>query len=500
MHKKVLAVSISAVLAGCGGGESGTTSNIALSPAATLSIQSQIEPSLFSEGTTKFPDIRTYFSGMCGNQTNIQNFFLADVNKDGRKDVVMNLWCRSETGLLTYGPVKNRLLIFTQQNNGSFVESTKAILGKEYVDIGGVGINHVVYDFNKDGYDDFVFIVNREDARLPSPDAAVNHNSYNMFFTSKGDGTYDVSPLGSYAWHYGAKLIDNKNGSKDIITLPIGYNALPEHWSYENGKWISRDSYKWISGTDPVIFSGNSTHAMTSLPHPDLGVALYSKTSTGAWIQTDAEKFGDYKMVPWYSWQHARGLIPLYTIDGKQYISIATANMCEIKTPHDSTAIVAVSGNEFITPYVEGTTVEEGASYLKLVSKLLAYKNTGQLDKDKKFIIHGENTAASIYRMNCVDVNNDGYDDITMHDWRAKTEPMIYVNNKDGTMSRVNPEKIPGKGLFASSQSYIYQDVNNDGIRDIIYWPIAGVGDQDDLALKVFYGNRQIKDSDLIKN
>lgn len=487
------------ILAGCGGGESGTTSNIILSPDPL--IPPQVEPSLFSEGITKFPDIRTYFSGMCGNQTNIQNFFLADVNKDGRKDVVMNLWCRSETGLLTYGPVKNRLLIFTQQSNGSFVESTKAILGKDYIDIGGVGINHAVYDFNKDGYDDFVFIVNREDARLPSPDAAVNHNSYNMFFTSKGDGTYEVSPLGSYAWHYGVKLIDNASNGKDIITLPIGYNAQPEHWTYTDGKWIVSDQYSWIAGTDPVVFSDSSTkYAMTSLPYPDLGVAFYTKTLNGAWVQTDTEKFGEYRMVPFYSWQHSRGMREMHIINGKQYILMATANMCEIKTPTSSTAIVAISGSEFITPYVEGTTVEEGAPYLKAVSKLLAYKNTGKLDKDNDFKIYGENHDTSIARMNCVDINGDGYDDISIHDWRANTEVMIYINNKNGTMSKVNPEKIPGKGLFASSQSYIYQDVNNDGIRDIIYWPIAGVGDQDDLALKVFYGNRQIKDSDLIKN
>lgn len=503
MRKKLLAVSISFILAGCGGGSSDSP-NIPISQAfipLPVTAQNQPEVDLFSNGVTKFPDLKPYMASMCGTQTNIQSFFLADVNKDGRKDVVMSFWCRSETGVLTYGPTKNKVLIFTQQTDGTFVESTKAILGRDVVDLNGVGHNHVVYDFNKDGYDDFVFVVSREDARLPSPDGATNHHAYNMFFTSKGDGTYDISPMGIYAWNYGIKLIDNSSGGKDIITMPIGYTKLVEHFSFVNGKWVISNQYSWINGTDPIVFSGKEAkQAVTSMAYPDLGVSLYNKTSSGSWVLASSEKFGEYKMVPFVTWQLMQKLTQLYTIDGKQYINMATANMCELKSPTQSSAIVAVSGNEFTKPYVEGTTVEEGASYLKTVSKLLSYKNSGKLEKSNNFYIKGENTDASIHKMNCIDVNNDGYDDVTVHDWRAKTEPIIYVNNKNGTMSRVDPSKIPGKNLFASSQTYIYEDVNNDGIRDLIYWPIAGFGSQDNLALKVYYGNRQIKDSDLIQN
>lgn len=502
MQKKILPVVISFIVAGCGGGEPEVSKISTSVSQAILPLTAQIQPDvdLFSNGITKFPDLRPYMDSMCGTQTNIQSFFLADLNKDGRKDVVMSLWCRSETGVLSYGPTKNKVIVFEQQVDGTFIDSTKKIFGKDFIDLNGVGHNYVVYDFNKDGYDDFVFVVSKEDARLPSPDGATNHHAYNTFFTSKGDGTYEIAPMGIFAWNYGIKLIDNPTGGKDIITIPIGYTKLVEHFSFVNGKWVISSQYNWINGTDPIIFSGKEAkHAVTSAPYPDLGVAYYNKSSNGSWVLADSEKFGEYKMVPFVTWQLMKKDIQLYSIDGKQYTIMATANMCELKSPTESVAIVAVSGQEFITPYVEGTTIEEGAPYLKMFSKLLSYKITTKLEKNSNFSIKGEITA-SLYKMNCVDVNNDGYDDITVHDWRVKTEPIIYVNNKNGTMSRVDPSKIPGKNLFASSQTYIYEDVNNDGIRDIIYWPIAGFGSDDNLALKVYYGNRQIKDSDLIQN
>jgi hypothetical protein len=277
MKKFILILSL--VLAGCGGGGS--------SPAPTP-VPQPIEISLF-QSPVELPDLKNVYNRLCEYNTNLQNIYLADLNKDGKKDLVLTLWCSQVAGTPSDGPVVNGVIVLTQNNDGTFTDSTKKMFGVDYINLNGVAINGVVYDFNNDGYDDVVFSVSREDGRLQSPYPATNHNDYNAFITSNGTGGYNVIRQGQFAWNYGISLIDNDNGGKDIISIPIGYNGVVEVWNYVTG-WIVNTTHQWISGSHPLI---TKNKALVEKEHPFRGLKLFTK-SNNTWSLVDSYSFGNF--------------------------------------------------------------------------------------------------------------------------------------------------------------------------------------------------------------
>ena len=142
---------------------------------------------LLSNEPIELLSVSDYFNNLCGNNTNIQELLIEDINGDGKKDLVFNLWCNTKiNGEINNGPTPNNLVVFVQNQFGNFENATEKLLGNKYFDMGGHGFEVVAHDFNKDGINDFVWSVNREDGRntdYPATDA----NAQNAFFISESD-------------------------------------------------------------------------------------------------------------------------------------------------------------------------------------------------------------------------------------------------------------------------------------------------------------------------
>jgi len=473
-------------LAACGGG-GGSGSAPTPQP---------VEQSLF-QAPVELPELKSVYNLLCAHNTNLQNVYVADLNKDGKKDLVLTFWCSQVAGVVYNGPVVNGTVVLIQQNDGTFINDTKKMFGVDYINFNGVVINGVVHDFNNDGYDDIVFSINREDGRLPSEYPATNHNEYNAFITSNGNGGYDIIRQGQHAWHYGLSLIDNDNGGKDIISIPIGYNWIIEVWNYVTG-WNVNSTYQWVRGTQP-LFTKNK--ALVEQEYPLKGLRLFTK-SNNTWSQVDSYSFGDFIQVPWLSWQKSLGTNSLITIDNRDYIGTRLEHKCNLKVnPSDTdfTSIIALQADEIVGGY-KGGTIVESSNYLVTKSKLFAFETKS--NKINRISIKIDNFVeeSDVYHLVCKDLNNDGYDDIMIQDWRPKSIPMIYLNDKSGGFNRVNTVNIPGINQYNRGQSYIYEDLNGDGIKDLLYFPIAGLNSEvfNTVKLLLYKGNRHLESKDLL--
>ena len=127
-----------------------------------------VEP-LFHENPTQLPDLREKYDQLCGNNTSAQTVDLADLNADGRKDILIGLWCgvgagHGSTTVITGEPTLGAVIALTQNADKTFIDSTMSLFGTELVTI-EKPFENVVYDFNADGYDDIFMTMSREDGR-----------------------------------------------------------------------------------------------------------------------------------------------------------------------------------------------------------------------------------------------------------------------------------------------------------------------------------------------
>ena len=476
------------IISACGGGGG----------SQTLTSPPPVADVIF-KNPTSLPDLKPVYEKLCGYNTNLQNIFVADLNKDGKKDLILTLWCNQPSGLLTDAPSINGVIALTQQSDGSFINETKKIFGVDLINLNGVVVNGVINDFNKDGYDDIVFSVSREDGRLPSAYPASNHNEYNAFITSNGNGGYNITRQGQFAWNYGISLIDDGKGGNNVISVPIGYNWIIEVWSYVSG-WVLDNTYQWVRGKSPLF---TKDKALVEQEYPSIGLRLFSKIDN-SWILNDSYSFGSFIQVPWLSWQQSLGTNNLFTINGKDYVGLNLENKCNLKlNPNDSelTSIVTLQAQEVIGGYKGGTVVESNNT-LKNIAKLFAFETkNNRINQVVNFKINNFIEESSVYHLVCKDLNRDGYDDIMIQDWRPNTYPMIYLNDMRGSFNLVNNQFLPGLNQYKRGQSYIYEDIDGDGIKDLLHFPIVGLDSvsYSTINLLLYKGSRDLLSKDTVQ-
>jgi hypothetical protein len=267
-------------------------------------------------------------------------------------------------------------------------------------------------------------------------------------------------------------------------------------------------SYDWVEGAGTTFFKRKdntlgSQIAVTGLPYPNSGMALYYKENN-SWIKKD-ELSNKTSLVLFGSWTGTLDYASMTTTDGKDYLPFTQLdNMCEIKLRKEdpnSILLDLVQGSEIKGGY-HGQTIYENGDYLQSKSWLLAYNVTNsKLTKNTTFKINNELQNFGISDLKCKDVNGDGYDDIVMTAYFGP--PLIYINDKIGTFNRIDPVNVPNVGYYGSGESYIYDDINGDGIPDILRFPVNNIQgsnlDRGPLKFKIYTGNRPILSKDLLK-
>ena len=478
------------ILSGCGGGNSS-------------SIQSNSNR-LFSSTPMLLPNLYTKYDRLCGDKTNVQNMIPIDVNKDGRMDLVFNLWCSHQPfGDIYDGPVINSLIALIQNSDGNFVDKTVEVFGTDYPDLGGTSNAILVKDFNSDGYMDIIFAMSREDGRGILNDDISNHFAQNKAVMSNGNGKYTITPIGTSTWNASLSLIDNEVGTQDIWSTSFGPPGS-EIYRYQNGWSVSKGDARLGFGS--LFFSRRNSESRSNISTTPFlsdnifGLSLLSRTDdlTSDWSLVSSYSYGTFTYVPWISWQLSEGSVPMLTINGKDYVAVSLDSPCEISLiPGDpSSAVYKFTANELIGGY-QGGVVKEGTN-MTPVAKIQVFDITNNYLTLRQVVIKNEEVNSSDYRKSCGDVNGDGYDDIMIHDWRPDKKPIIYINDQSGGFARVDYNVFPKTPY--GSQSYVYMDIDGDGIRDILYWPVASAwAGYPNVQYRIYKGLRNIDNTDILK-
>lgn len=518
----VSAVVSSIILAACGGGGGGTETKSTAS-SAPVTAQQVTEPvELLSSQPILLPDLKSKYDRLCGRNTNAQHAIPVDINKDNRMDLVVNLWClrpESERGKDYDGDVPNGLVALVQESNGKFVDKTLEVFGNDLPSINGIGIDSVAHDFNNDGIKDIVFAVNREDGRRPDKNAA-NHKSSSVALISDGQGRYKIISITDPQYGYRIVLKENTLGNQDIVMLPF---EQPSAYTYNNG-WQKLSGYDWVSNTASTFFNAvssglGSTIAVVPSPHPRTGVELWNGNNN-SWRKVSEYKFPEPTLVPLISWSNTLGYTPMFTIDGKDYVSPSISDSCEIVRQNNSTkeALIVFSAAEIVGGY-KGNTLVEGSDSLKSLTKLMLFDtNNGTVLSKKDLSIKNEITLGTIWKVVCNDLDKDGLTDILYHQPMGgapsdpnHTYPGIFMNDGNGNYNRVARKWFPRPG---NGVTYIYEDMNGDGIRDLLYYPLTGYNGHDtdhgvlahghliqsnSVTYHLYIGKRKIKSSDMME-
>ena len=459
---------------------------------------------VFAATPILLPDLRPKYELLCGNQTSAQTLDLADLNGDGRKDIVVGLWCAIPPGTVTHEPVVGGLLAFTQNADGSFVDRTNALFGSELPSI-EKPFENVVYDFNDDGYDDIFMTQSREDGRADPWDA--RDNIENAIVMSNGDGTYSIlrdgcnDPCGT---GYNSHAMDNEVGGIDVVTQSIGAGAV-QVWRYTN-------EWEYISNLDNsggLVFFNRTDPELATLVYSSASrvdgvpaVNLYTRINPNdAWNKVDTLSMQADTTIAttWTAWNGDAGPIDIRVLDGQYYLGGSYEYGCEFSTQADTDLnLVYLNTSYMLDSYYDGMDIVEGRD-MKWIYKLFGFSaKDGNLTSIPIILQAPVALTDKPYRLHCEDVNQDGRDDIIVATWGDDTHPHIYINTGGNNFSLVREELWPPITDALKSAQQKYADVNGDEIFDIVSFPFTGVNNisSDVIMYEILLGKNHFQAKD----
>lgn len=457
--KKLLLI-LSVVIAGCGGGGSVTSFPTETTLTPQLNSQSTVATGLLFESTPiLLPDLRAKYDMLCGSLVNVQNAIAVDLNNDGKKDLVFNLWCKGAND--SKGSTANTIVAVVQLSDGTFSDKTKEIFGSDIVDIGGVGVNFIATDLNNDGYDDIVISCSLEGMIYTHPQTCPM-----VSFISDGQGHYTKSTFGMLEGGdvrliTGPNQIRDPNGKKQVLFIPA--SGYAEVWQYENG-WTKITSYDWLQKNEVII-----------------GSTLVNKYDNGAKLEIWNFINGIWKRTLEISYLSARTAsmkdnatslpyqVHVVTMDGVDYIDGILYEGCTLKRTLAGPAEVVYTflGVPIQNGYT-GQVLVKPANWMDSLPtvNLIAMGVTTENSNIKPITLATDKLDANFYHMECGDFNGDGLDDIFL---RTTGTPILYINDGKGNFRKVKSNLMPAAIRGAS---HIYVDINGDGVKDVLFFPI----------------------------
>lgn len=467
--KKILFL-LSAALAGCGGGGE-STSSYQVKTTSTPTVVPTVVPTaielapkpLFETTPSLLPNLREKYDLLCGSNVSVQNAIPIDFNNDGKKDLLFNLWCRRSDETY-YGPTVNSLVALIQLSDGSFVDRTKEIFGSDIVDIGGVGYGYIIADFNGDSYNDIVFAVNREDGRGgPDPTAQMAET---VSLMSDVKGHYSQIKFGLPKWGGDVRVIKDSKGKDMALIIPSGYSNA-EVWSF-NGTWSQVTNYSWLKN-NPVT----------------LGSALVNKFDNGIKLELWNFINGIWKRMLEYNYlKHISVTVTpkvgspytstIFTVDDNDYLDMGGLyEGCSLKrTKNGPTEAIYVFLGRLIPgryngqPIVSGWPSDYNNGFPTL--KLISLGSLEQSNGINAITLATDELDGNFYHIECGDLNGDGLDDILIRN--TGYYPIVYINDGSGKFKKLDSKFLPNKKY---GMSEIYVDLDGDGIKDLLYFPIS---------------------------
>lgn len=497
--RQMLAPLLLASLSGCGGG--GSSAGPTAGPIEAASV--------FSAQSESLPDLEPLYASFCpvspGGRS-LQHVVPVDLDRDGRMDLVLFLWCSPVVaGTDHAGVTPSRIVALLQDAQGRFSDQTAVVFGAPAVEPGGVGEYYETGDFNGDGYPDIVWSLQREDGRSINQPPTTQY-ARNVAMMSRGDGSYQLIEWGSPAWGAGFVSMDNARGGRDLVA--VSNSHPPQAWTYDRAQgWTAVPGFDWVGGNGSLFFGradagSASTVAVRSLLNAQaVGLELFAGDG-GVWYRADAVTEAATQVQKLCCNNSQPTPATMTRIDGKDLIDPSFGFSCLLRrTPSSPPEMLTVFEAQEIVGGYAGQVIDYGQTPLRQVFRIMSFSPSAaqRLVRNPLTLRNELQQDVKANRMSCVDVNGDGHDDIVLHASRNGQTPLVYLNDRNGAFDRVAASGLPrspdygGQGL----SNYIIADLDGDGVHDLLYFPIVGTAGAP-IRPQLHRGLRKIDSSDTI--
>lgn len=492
---------------GCGGSLSGSTYTTGVVTGTCAVFASFVLDTPFAADARLLPDLEPYYVQVCGANgigRSLQHVIPNDFDKDGRTDLLIDIWCSPVTAGVDFsGPTPSRAYVFRQDTSGNFTERTSDFFGPTPVDLGGVAEYYVADDFNKDGSKDFIYAVKREDGRRINNPPTTQY-AHNIALMSLADGRYDVALWGTPSWHSDITMADNASGGRDVIELSFSRSA--QGWTW-NGGWQAVPGYDWLDGAGGLFFgrraAGEASRLAITSINDGRAVGVGARIRSGTeWTPVGAFSYPAFTGQKLCCGNAEPSGAAMTRIEDKDYIDPSFGFFCELRRTPSSTpeAIVNFNANEIVDGY-KGQVIVYGQTNLVGFDKLFAFSldGAGKLQRNALVVRNEVTRNLEGNRMSCDDLNGDGYQDITIYasPTRRTALPVLYLNDGTGAFDRVKESMLPATPTGVGMFNYILADVDGDRILDLIYFPIIGQKGAP-IQIRIHRGQRALAKSDVM--
>jgi hypothetical protein len=446
-----------------------------------------------------------YFSEIIFNETpdasfpsmiRMNSFYtaFADLNLDGKKDIVVHIWGGLETSLsaLTAEKIDDSVIVYISNSKDDTYEiGNSEIFGQEEVSLGGaMSRAYEIEDFNSDGYPDIAYAMNLEDGR-PHTEGFKNLWSEIAVIMSNGDGTYRVDIVDPPQWHH--TLTSMKVEGENPIILFTSINSTTDAIAiqYRNGNWEP------VSGLPPL--TGGNVLALESELNGKTSDYIFTgklwnfenKTIPGLWkledgswkLQSQLEILPTTDKVLFEPWGASGGGTreqSVFQISDSKVIEVAIYQSEKMNLFPDEPSIILamLSGSEIESLDRELYRQNDLAAFNYFVGYRIESGNLVLLDK----LVVGQNPNDQSYHFSVADINGDGYDDLISYgqdrliegEVVAAEKIAVFINDRDGKLVRDDDFEYPLITHGGAADDMLWPkanliDLNSDGVLDIFY-------------------------------
>lgn len=458
---------------------------------------------LFKNSITEVVTPSDYFFSTNEIGSHITNIAPIDVNLDGLKDIVAHYWSASWNSLgdlpdIYTNPVPNNLVIYLQAADGSFSIGNEEVFGSKQIDLGGgASRKQTIADFNQDGYPDIAYAMNREDGRRwVREDDLDTWANQTAVFISNGDGTYRVDLLDPPSYYHTIDSRITSEGYIDIVLDSRTGNVVDEAavaFRYINDEAILIESYPFINGASAsfgTTSDSNVPNQLITAVYRDGGqltIRLYEE-SGGDWNFLHEYYFETDNEITQFTCDNCKEIEEYRVVrfNGVNRVEPAIWESCSLNSLPGGENVFIVQLSSILVPNKLTDEANYVENWEEPDNEFVAFSSeTGELVHLLNFIDKQDSDIHS-YRFECVDKTGDGYDDLIVSnygynhsvnfykDLNKRGALTLYKNNQQGRLERVNPKifprpqstYFPGNG----SMRALYEDLNGDGIEDILYY------------------------------
>jgi hypothetical protein len=210
------------------------------------------------------------------------------------------------------------------------------------------------------------------------------------------------------------------------------------------------------------------------------------------WSIKSEYQFLTYQLAPYVNNGGVSSAVKVAKVFGRDYIEPFLYDGCPFNPGNGLiTPLFSMLGGEIINGYTNGQTIYDSNGLVQSTVDIVTFGIDGGNGLINMRSLAKVNLDSNYYRLVCADLNSDGVQDVMI---RQLKNPIVLLNDGSGNLIKISKNAFP---KAPNGSTFIYEDMDGDGIRDLLYFPIDGWGFEDNNAytsvrLKLYKGIRNI--------